>query len=190
MHPTEPMEDGRIVELYWERDERAIAATSRKYGSYCRAIAMHILDAPEEAEECVNDTWWQAWNAMPPQRPSRLAVFLGKITRHLSIDRWRRSRADRRGGGEAALLCDELDECVSDGGSVEQEIDRRELAAAINAFLRGLPEKKRAMFVCRYWYGDSVTEIAKRLGMKPGAVATALGRIREECRVFLTERGF
>lgn len=184
------MEDNAIVKLYWARDEAAIAATDEKYGDYCGAIARNILDDTQAAEECVNDTYWHAWNAMPPQRPSKLAAFLGRITRNLCFDRYRREGAAKRGGGEIAAILDELADCVSGSDSVEQEWERRELAQAMNAFLRSLPQAKRKMFVCRYWYGDSVTEIAAKFGMKPSAVSSALGRMRAKLREYLEERGF
>lgn len=184
------MEDSKIVQLYWDRNEQAIPATSEKYGSYCASIAKNILGSEDDAEECVNDTYWNAWNSMPPHRPGMLSTFLGKITRNLSLNRYRHNTAGKRGGGEAVLVLDELTEIVSDTDSVEQEIDRRELVSAIDAFLGTLSAEKRGVFVRRYWYFDSVSEIASRSGMTENNVSVTLNRIRLKLRNYLLERGF
>lgn len=184
------MEDSKIVQLYWDRNEQAIPATSEKYGSYCASIAKNILGSEDDAEECVNDTYWNAWNSMPPHRPGMLSTFLGKITRNLSLNRYRHNTAGKRGGGETVLVLDELTEIVSDTDSVEQEIDRRELVSAIDAFLGTLSAEKRGVFVRRYWYFDSVSEIASRSGMTENNVSVTLNRIRLKLRNYLLERGF
>lgn len=184
------MEDSQIVQLYWDRSASAIPATAKKYGSYCTAIARNILGSAEDAEECVNDTYLQAWNAMPPHRPLRLSAFLGRITRNLSFNRYKRLHAGKRGGGELAVVLDELAECVSGAGDVERELDRQELAKAIDGFLNTLSPEKRSIFVCRYWYSDSIADIARRHGMKEGAVSMALNRMRQKLREHLLERGF
>lgn len=184
------MEDARIVELYWKRDADAIPATSEKYGGYCAAIARNILGNEEDAEECVNDTWLGAWNSMPPHRPSVLQAFLGKITRNLSFNRNRHDRAEKRGGGELPLVLDELSECVSGTDSVEGELDRKELRRAIDAFLDSLAPEKRTVFVCRYWYADSVRDIAVRTGMTESHVSMTLTRLRRRLREHLTKEGF
>ena len=184
------MDDARIVQLYWDRDEQAIPATSEKYGSYCAAIAKNILGNWEDAEECVNDTYMSAWNAMPPHKPSILSTFLGKITRNLSINRYKQKTAGKRGGGEALAVWDEIAEFVSDTDSVEQEMDRRELVRAIDAFLDRLPADKRSIFVCRYWYFDRVSDIAARFGMTENHVSVTLNRLRLKLHNDLLERGF
>lgn len=138
----------------------------------------------------MNDTWLRAWNAMPPHRPGILSTFLGKITRNLSLNRYEKNRADKRGGGETPLVLDELAECVSGTDSTEQAADRRELVRAINAFLASLPPKKRRIFVCRYWYFDSVSAIAGRYDMTETHVSVTLHRLRTQLRDYLTERGF
>lgn len=183
------MEDDRIIGLYWERDPQAIPATEKKYGGYCMSIARNILNSREDAEECVSDTFLRAWRTMPPHRPARLSAFLGRITRHLSLNRLKREQAQKRGGGELPAVLDELAECVS-GGDVEGEVDRRELARAIDDFLDTLPPEKRGIFVSRYWYADSIGDIAMRYRMKPGTVSMMLSRLREKLWIFLTERGF
>ncbi len=184
------MEDAKIVQLYWDRDEQAIPATSDKYGSYCASIARNILGNAEDAEECVNDTYLHAWNAMPPHRPKMLSTFLGKLTRNLSLNRCRHNDAEKRGGGQSAAVLDELAELVSGGGEPEQEIDRRELLEAINVFLDELPRDKRRIFVCRYWYFDSVSEIAARFGLTENRVSVTLSRLRRKLHDYLSERGF
>lgn len=184
------MEDAKIIELYWDRDERAIPATGKKYGRYCTAIARNILGSHEDAEECVNDTYWSAWNAMPPHRPERLSVFLGKLTRNLAFNRYKSAAAEKRGGGEVPAVLDELSELVSGGESVEEELDRKELVAAINEFLGGLTPQKRSIFLRRYWYTDSIASIAKCCGMGEGAVSMTLNRLRLKLRDYLLERGF
>ena len=184
------MQDEEIIALYWARDQRAIPETSERYGNYCAAIARNILASREDAEECVNDTWLSAWNAMPPHRPSALSAFLGKLTRNLAINRWTLRNAEKRGGGETALVLDELAECVSGSDDVEGVIEQRELIAAVNAFLRQLPDKKRNIFLCRYWYSDRVADISARFGMKENAVSKMLGRTRAALRAYLSERGF
>ena len=184
------MEDKKIVELYWQRNEAAIAETSAKYGNYCTAIAMNILGSIQDAEECVNDTYVSAWNSMPPNKPKVLKTFLGRITRNLSFNRYKYNRAEKRGGGEISVILSELDNCVSGKTSVEEELNRQEIAKAIDSFLDALSEKKRDVFVLRYWYGESVSKIAKQFNMKDSAVSMTLSRIRAELREHLLERGF
>ncbi len=184
------MEDSEIIRLYWDRNEQAINATADKYGHYCKAIAKNILNCEEDAEECVNDTYLKAWNSMPTQWPPQLAAFLGKITRNLSFNRYKRQHAEKRGGGEISLVLDELADCVSDVDDVEETIDRQELIKAIDSFVGSLSERKRRIFVRRYWYADPVTEIAKDSGMLEGTVSKTLERTRKQLKVYLTERGF
>ena len=184
------MEDLQIIRLYWDRDEAAIPATAEQYGGYCTAIAGNILENREDAEECVNDAYLAAWNAMPPHRPGHLAAFLGKLVRNLALNRYKRNTAEKRGGGAVTAVLDELSELVSGTDTVEQELERRELVWAINGFLAGLSPKKRSLFVSRYWYTESIAEIAARHGMKEGAVSMTLSRLRAKLRDDLLERGF
>lgn len=144
------MEDSCIVDLYWQRNESAISETAAKYGKYLNSISYQILLNAEDAEECVNDTYNDAWQSMPPHRPSILSTFLGKITRRISIDLWRKYSAEKRGGGEMALALDELEECVSGTGDVEAEVERQELQKKLNDFLLALPQADRQVFMCRY----------------------------------------
>lgn len=184
------MDDEQIIQLYWERNEKAITATADKYGSYCTSIAKNILNNKEDAEECVNDTYINAWNSMPPYRPSILSTFLGKITRNLSFNRYKYNTANKRGGGEVALVLDEIAELVSGTDSIEQEIHHKELLTAINTFLDRLPSDKRNIFVCRYWYFDSVSDIASRFGITENNVSVTLNRLRLKLHNYLLERGF
>lgn len=184
------MEDSEIVQLYWKRNEQALSATADKYGRYCTSIAKNILGNSEDAEECVNDTYLNAWNSIPPHKPGVLSAFLGKITRNLSFNRYRHNTADKRGGGETAVVLDELLDIVSDTESMEQEMEYRELVKAIDSFLAALPSQKRNIFVCRYWYFDSVSRIASRFQMTENNVSVTLNRIRVQLREYLLEGGF
>ncbi len=183
------MDDDKIVALYWKRDESAIPATAKKYGTYCTAIARNILGNREDAEECVNDTYLSAWNSMPPHKPGRLSTFLGKLTRNLSFNRYKYNIAKKRGGGELPMVLEELAELVSGQEDVEQEILQKELMRALDDFLESLSLEKRDIFVRRYWYTDSISDIAKRYGMRADTVSMLLNRLRKKLLTFLSERG-
>lgn len=184
------MDDKNIIQLYWDRNDQAISETAQKYGHYCRAIAKNILNSQEDAEECVNDTYLNAWNSMPTHWPEQLAAFLGKITRNLSFNKYKYNRAKKRGGGEIVLVLDELADCVSDADTIERFIDRQEIIRVVNSFIKELPAKRRNIFVRRYWYADPVSKIAKNYGMSQGSVSKTLERTRKQLKEYLTERGF
>lgn len=184
------MDDERIVDLYWQRSEEAIRETDAKYRNYLNSIAYNILADREDSMECVNDTYHNAWNAMPPHRPSLLAAFLGKITRGLSIDRWRKNNADKRGSGETSLALEELAECVSGESSVQDQVQRRELVQLINDFIGILPVDERRVFLLRYWYMESVKEIAHRTGFSHSKVTSMLHRTRKKLRTQLEKEGY
>ncbi|MFG6329395.1 MAG: sigma-70 family RNA polymerase sigma factor [Lachnospiraceae bacterium] len=184
------MDDNGIIQLYWDRNEQAIRLTSEKYGNYCKSIARNILNNDEDVKECVNDTYFNAWNSMPTHWPEQLSTFLGKITRNLSFNKYKSNHTKKRGGGEITLVLDELADCVSDVGDVEQIIDRQELEKAVNSFVRSLSIKKRNIFVRRYWYADSVSKIATDYGMLQGTVSKTLARTRKQLKAYLTEMGF
>ena len=186
----ERMEDNNIVELFWSRSESAIAETELKYGKYLRSISYRILTDTEDARECVNDTYNDAWQSMPPHRPLVLSTFLGKITRRISIDRWRMRNAQKRGGGEVVLVLDELEDCVSGSDSVEGEMERRELAELLNSFLGTLADTERRVFLCRYWYMDSIQTIAKQSGFSQSKVTSMLHRTRGKLRTMLEKEGY
>lgn len=180
------MEDIKIVELYWNRDESAINESRTKYGGYCSTIANNILHSAEDTKECVSDTWFRAWNTMPPQKPDRLAVFFGRITRNLAIDRYRRDKSQRYGGGQTALCLDELGECIGEDSPIEDTLELKEL---LNRFLRDLSEKNRNIFLLRYWYMMPVAEIANRNSISEGAVKMILHRVRRKLRDYLDKEG-
>ena len=184
------MDDAKIVQLYFDRDKQAITETATKYGNYCTSIAKNILGNREDTEECVNDTYLNTWNAIPPNRPKKLSAFLGKIVRNLAFNRYKHNTAAKRGAGELPAVLDELGECVSDREDVEEAYDYTELVADINVFLSTLPTKKRNIFVRRYWYADSVSKIAARYNMSCFAVSMMLKRLRNKLRNYLTERGY
>ena len=183
------MEDEEIIRLYWNRSEEAVVATSEKYGSYCTAIALRILGFVQDAEECVSDTWLRAWNAIPPERPSRLRLWLGRITRNLSVDRLKGRRAQKRGGGQGELLLSELEQCLPAAAHVERAVDDAELTRLINAFLHAQRPAHRKAFVLRYYYAYPVAAVAKKLSMNDNTVATVLFRMRKSLREYLEREG-
>lgn len=184
------MTDESIVTLYWARDPSAIARSDEKYGPYCRSISFGILRDRLDAEECVNDTWLSAWNAMPPERPQKLRFFLGKIARNLSINRLDARRAKKRGGGELTLALSELEGCLSGGPPVEELAEARELEEFLARFVHGLPEAKRKVFIRRYWYLSPVAEIARDYGMSEAKVTSMLHRMREKLKSALEKEGY
>lgn len=184
------MTDNQIIALYWRRSETAISETADKYGAYCRTVADHILHSREDAEECVNDTWLRAWNAIPPQRPARLRMFLAKITRNLAFDKFKAQTAGKRGGGEAELILDELGECVSSGSDTESRFLAQELEETINRFVHTLPERDCDLFVRRYFFVEPIETIAKRYGLSPNHVTVILSRTRQKLKTHLKEEGY
>ena len=184
------MEDSQIVELYWSRSEAAIAETEEKFGPYLSQISYRILNDREDSRECVNDTYIDAWNSMPPHRPQILATFLGKITRRISLDRWRSDHALKRGGGEVPLALEELGDCVSAASDVETEVQRLELRRSINGFLDGLGETERRVFLCRYWYFEPIQTIGERFGFSRSKVSSMLLRTRKKLKKHLSEEGY
>lgn len=183
------MEDSEIIGLYWRRSEQAVSATVEKYGGYCAAIAGRILADPEDAKECVNDTWLAVWNSIPPQKPGRLGAYLGKITRNLSLNRAKAAAAEKRGGGQRELALAELEECIPDPKGVEETVEERELTLALERFLRAQSVPRRNIFLRRYWYLDPIRELAGEYGMSENAVASLLFRMRAQLKRFLEQEG-
>lgn len=179
------MEDEKIIELYFARSEAAITETSAKYGAFFRGISRNILRSEQDAEECVNDTYLRAWNSIPPKRPEKLPAYLGRIVRNLSLNRWNKLNAAKRGAGEVPLALEELGECIPAADTIQRECDRAELSNALNLFLRGLDEEKRTVFLRRYWYLVPVKDIAEQLGMTESKVKSMLLRTRGQLRQFL-----
>lgn len=183
------MDDSHIIALYWERNEQAIRETERKYGRYCHKIALQILENIQDAEECVNDTYLRTWEAIPPQRPSRLGAFLGKITRNLALDRFKARHAAKREGGEFTVSIEELGECIPAASELDTEADACAIGEAINTFLRKESPTARKIFVCRYFYGDSLSDICRRLGISESKVKSSLFRTRSRLREHLEKEG-
>ena len=182
------MTDEQIIEMYWNRNEQAISVTSEKYGTYCYSVAYGILHNEEDSKESVNDTYLSAWNSMPPHKPSVLKTFLGKITRRLSIDKWRRKNAEKR-GGEIEEVLDELSECISQSGDPIAEIEKETLDKTINTFVRDLKDTEQRVFLCRYWYAKSIKEIAKIFGFSESKVKVMLMRTRNKLKARLETEG-
>ena len=182
------MEDSQIVALYWSRSEDAIAESARQYGKYCYTVANGILRCHEDSEECVNDTWLHAWNAMPPHKPTRLSTFLGKITRNLALHRVEKAQTEKRGGGQIPLALEELSECIP-AQARDSVVEEMALAQILDRFLDTLSEMPRRMFVQRYWYLRSIREIAQELGVGESRVKVTLHRAREQLRSMLEQEG-
>jgi len=183
------VEDAEIIELYWLRSEIAISATAEKHGAYCRYIAFNILQNTEDSEECVNDTYWKAWESMPPHRPNCLSTFLGKITRNLSLNRYRHNTAAKRGGGQLTLALEELGECASSQPDLERLEDSDLIVRTLNRFLASLPKRDRMVFVRRYWYFSSAGEIAREYGLSQSNVKVILSRTRTKLKTALEQEG-
>ena len=183
------MDDQEIIARFFARDEEGLTAARARYEPYCATVARSLLNDPRDQEECLSDTWLRAWNAIPPQRPRSLGAFLAKITRNLAINRLRDGNAQRRGGGQVPLALEELGECVSPEGSPEGELDRQAAEEALNRFLDGLPPLQREVFLRRYWYLDSIEDIARRAGWSKSRVTTTLHRLRVRLRAHLIQEG-
>ncbi|MCR5332255.1 MAG: sigma-70 family RNA polymerase sigma factor [Lachnospiraceae bacterium] len=183
------MDDSRIIGLFNERSETAISEAEKKYGRYCLSIACNILHDNEDAAECVNDALLGAWNSIPPHAPENLAAFLGKITRNLSLKKWREQSAAKRGGGNTAVSLDELEECIPSGHTIDEHLETEELTGIINSFLAALPDTERRVFLRRYWYFDTVDDICGRFGFGKSKVKMILKRTRDKLRKKLEKEG-
>lgn len=183
------MKDNTIIDLYWKRDENAIAATAAQYGCYLHSISYNILHNTEDAEECVNDTYFGAWKSIPPQRPGCLSAYLGKITRNLSLNRLKQYTAQKRGLGQTELVLSELEDCIPAETNVEQVMDEMILVRSINQFLYGQSEQKRNIFIRRYWYLYPIRDIAGTYGMSESKTASLLFRMRNDLKKHLEKEG-
>lgn len=183
------MNDSQIIQLYFRRSERAIAETAAQYGSYCHAIAYNILKSHQDSEECVSDTYLTVWNRIPPEKPQCFSAYLGKITRNLSIDRWRKSHAAKRGRGQLSLAVEEMDHTLASPEDPEQTLLQSELADLINTFLSQLPDTERRVFVCRYFYLDAISDICRQFGFGQSKVKSMLLRTRKKLKTYLSEQG-
>lgn len=184
------MKDQQIVDLYWERKEDAIRQTEQKYGAYLSKVAYNILADFEDSQECVNDTYYAAWNSIPPNRPSVLLTYLCKITRQVSIDVFRKKNSTKRYASEYALSLEELGDSFSDGNTPELEFDAKLLDDAINAFVRALPKDVRNAFIGRYYFFDSLKDVAAYCGMSEAKAKSLLYRTRQKLKDHLVKEGF
>lgn len=183
------MNDAAIIDLFWKRSETAISAVSEKYGSFCHSISYHILQDDRDAEECVNDTWLRTWNSIPPKRPSRLSVFLGRIARNLALDKYRQYHAEKRRMTRTATALEELSECISGGDNISESVEGSFVTECIEEFLFQLPAHKRIIFIRRYWYLDSIQELSDNYGISESAVTSMLFRMRKQLRQHLLREG-
>lgn len=183
------MDDPQIIELYWRRSEDAITETAKKYGRYCHTIAFNILGNTEDSEECVNDTYLKTWSLLPPARPTVFSAFLAKLTRNLSLDRYRHLSAEKRGGGQMALALDELSTCIPAPDNTDAVVERQVLIDALDRFLAELKPEQRRIFLRRYWYISSVREIASDLGLSESKVKMSLLRTRAALKAHLEKEG-
>ncbi len=183
------MEDTAIIDLYWSRSENAISETANKYGNFCYSIAYNVLGSREDSQECVNDTYLAAWERMPPERPGCLSAFLAKITRNLSISRWRKQSAAKRGGGEVVLALEELNECAAEGQNVESIYLYKETIQVFKEFLKMLSQTERSVFLRRYFFLDSIANIARDFGFSQSKVKSMLMRTRNKLRLCLEKEG-
>lgn len=184
------MNDRQIIKLYFDRDENAIAETARKYGTYCFSVANNILQSDQDAEECVNDTWLRAWNAIPPQEPDCLRLFLAKITRNLAFNRYKEQNRQKRGGGVITVALEEIDSFLPASDRVETQAEEEELMRTVNRFLRSLSERDCNIFINRYFHVESVRAIAKAYGLTEGNVQKILLRTRNKLKRYLESEGY
>lgn len=188
---SEVMSDAEIISLFQARDETAISAASRKFGNYCGTVINNILKNPEDAEECLNDTWMRAWETIPPHEPRNLAAYLATLAKNISLNRYKDNHAKKRGSGEIPLVLEELAECCTRNSDVEKEYEHKLLVEAINDFLRTLPKDKRDIFVLRYWFCLSTKEITKKVGaLNRSSVSVTLLRTRKALAAYLKKKGF
>jgi len=183
------MNDAEIIELYWSRSESAISETSNKYGGYCNTIAMNILHNHEDSEECVSDVFFGVWNSIPPEKPSLLKPFIGRITRNFALNKYKAYSAKKRGGGTVELLLSELEDCIPSWRNVEAEYEAGFVAGLISEFLSTAGKEQRLIFIRRYWYADKIAEISKRYGISENNIKSTLYRTRIRSKEYLEKEG-
>ncbi|MBQ9384444.1 MAG: sigma-70 family RNA polymerase sigma factor [Ruminiclostridium sp.] len=184
------MDDNTIVEMYFQRNEAALRETQTKYGRYLFGVAYNILANNEDCSECLNDTYLNAWNSIPPTRPLRLGCYLAAVMRNIAISRFRREHTKSRAGSQYAVSLDELEECVSGGVLPDRVVDSQLIGKCISDWLRILSSEVRIIFVCRYFYCDSVHDIASRMGLNENTVKSTLMRARQGLKAYLIKEGF
>lgn len=183
------MTDKEIIELYWQRSERALAESERRYGGFCRCVAANILGSREDAEECLNDALYAAWNAIPPERPDSLAAYFAKITRNQALTRLKSRRRQKRGSGEAEVLLSELADCIPTGDFADKLIDAWLIGETISAFLKKQTEVNAAVFTERYFYCKTIAEISRESGFSKSKITAILFRMREKLKLALYKKG-
>ncbi|MDF2544584.1 MAG: hypothetical protein K0S47_4302 [Herbinix sp.] len=183
------MEDCTIIEMYFKRSENAIKETKAKYGKFCLHIAYNILRNKEDAEECENETYWKAWNSIPPNEPNPFIAYLGKIVRNLALQKYEYYSAKKR-NKELELLFSELEDCMNSKNEIENQYNEGELGRVIDAFLRNLDREARTMFILRYWNSSSIKEIASRFSISESKVKSSLFRTRNRLKLYLSEEGY
>lgn len=184
------MQDAEIVQLYLERNETALAKTEETYGKYLLKISYNILFNTEDSEECVNDTYYRAWNSIPPHQPGVLSTYLGKLTRQISIDLFRKKNSKKRKASQYALSLSELEECIDGGETPEQTLELSLLSQSISAYLRSISQEARSLFVCRYFYMDSLDEISRYTHSSIPKIKSSLYRTRKNLKSYLKKEGF
>ena len=183
------MEDLQIIKLYFQRDEAAILETDYKYGAFCHNIALNVLSINADAEECVNDTYFQAWNSIPPHRPNKLGVWLGRVVRNIAINLWNKKHRQKRYAGIEQLL-DELENCIPSPQTLEREIEEKELTEIINKWLLSLSRDDRILFTRRYWNGEALNKLAKEYAATPGRLAKRMYKLRQALKLTLEQEGY
>lgn len=183
------MEDNEIIDLYLSRNEKAIEETDRKYRIFCCKIANNILHNQNDTDEILNDTYFGLWNSIPPNKPNSLTAFIGRITRNLSLKKLRSDTTEKRGNGEISLVYEEIAECIQSAEDTEKTLESKELSQHINSFLYKLKDSERNVFICRYWYFDSIEEIAEHFGYSKSKVKTMLFRTRKKLYAELKSEG-
>lgn len=178
-----------ITQMFWNKEEEAVAKAMESYAHYCHKIALNILDNREDSEECVNEAFLKAWESIPPNKPESFAGYIGKLTRNFAIDLYRKKQSEKRGGGQVPLVLEELSECVGGGKDIDENLRYKELTAALNEFLKALPKLKRNICVMRYSRLEPVSDIAEKLGVKESYVLTTLSRTRKKLKQYLEKRG-
>lgn len=183
------MQDEEIIALYFQRSQNAIPETAKKYDKYCNTIALHVLRNPEDSEECVQDAYWKVWNTIPPMHPLHFQAFLGKVVRNTALHLWEKLKAQKRSAGQIPLVLEELAECIPSNENVEQHAESKELYEILNQFLGTLSEEPRRIFIRRYWYLDSIAEIAEAYQISISKVKMSLHRTRNKLKTLLEKEG-
>ena len=183
------MDDNKIIALFFARSEQAISELDAKYGKLCNHIAINILGNRDDAEECVNDAYFGAWNTIPPQKPNPLQAYICKIVRNIAVTKYHANTAQKRNSSYDVAL-DELENCLFSAETPDNTLEAKELSHLLDRFLSGLDTRSRVIFVKRYWYAESVTMIAEQLHMRPNSVSVQLSRIRNKLRKFLMQEGY